>query len=297
MCTEIDPQPVLRPLEVFDPAADGWEGKSLGGVIEAGEAAMAALDAYRMALHACTAPLHLLRENTELKDMGASLAAQVDELSRARDVIEADAPLARAFTGSPSWTEKPSVVLSPRQINALSAPARTQSEPENTTTYREVIAAAADDATLPPLIALHRKNKLSQEDGSADRMAVVNAARDRLILQILAEMESVECETCGAREQQACRTASGFIAERPHAPRYRSSPLARANKDESWLATRRKADGWVPAPVADLLDQPGGRRDTGQRSAAAATDDEHWNRTKLRQVVGGVAESLADLDR
>lgn len=297
MCTEIDPQPVLRPLNVFDPAADGWEGQPLADVVAAGEAALAALDAYRTALHACTAPLHLLRENTELKDLEAALSAQVGQLSKAREVIEADVPLARNFTGSPSWTEKPSVVLSPRQIAALSAPARTQSEPENTTTYREVIEAAAEDATLPPLIALSRKNKLIQGDGDANGMAVVNAARDRLILRILTEMESVECETCGAREQQACRTASGFIAERPHAPRYRMSPLARANKEESWLATRRKADGFVPAPVADLLDQPGGRRDTAQRSAAAAADDQDWNRAKLSQVLGGVAESLADLDR
>lgn len=267
------------PLDFFDPSGDGRQPKTLAQLVAAGEAAVAALKAYRSAMYDCVTPLNLLRENTEVKSAATAVEMQVRELAQAREAVEADVPLARKFEEGTPWAGRDTVVLSPRQINALAARGRVARA--TASTYRDVLSKAAAESLVPPLILMDRESAASSDGrgASAETAAAGSSARDRLVQAILTEMESVECETCSVQPGLPCLTGSGYIAERPHAPRFRSSPLAQANREESWLATRRKADGWAPAPLADYQGPLARLSDGVPRSAAAQSDALRRRRT------------------
>ncbi|MCC3292483.1 hypothetical protein [Arthrobacter sp. zg-Y1110] len=277
MSQDIDQSP--EPLNFFDPSGGGRQPRTLAQLVAAGEAAVAAVKAYRSAMYDCMTPLNLLRENTEAKAAATALEMQVREIAQAQEAIESDAPLARRLEDSDPWAARDTVVLSPRQINALAARGRVARA--TASTYRQVLSKAAGEALVPPLIAMDRESSASSDSrgASAETAAARNAERDRMVLEILTEMESVECETCSVQPGLPCLTASGYVAERPHAPRFRSSPLAQANREESWLATRRKADGWAPAPLAEYQGPLPRLSDGVPRSAAAQSEALRRQRT------------------
>lgn len=227
------------PVNTFDPSADGWTAMSLTEVVEAGRSALAALDAFRLAMHGCTTPLNLKPTNDKLNAVKGELQDQLRAMEKAREVIETDTPLATGYEGKLPWAQETDGVLSPRQILSMAKRAK-EVGPSEQTTYR---AAVQELDPVPTLLARDRSMGFNAQ-GSTD-WDEISAGRTehryRLIHEILAGIESIECSSCQAPAGSPCMTASGSIANASHMPRQRAY---RMRPDQSWVSTdvNRRAD-------------------------------------------------------
>lgn len=220
------------PIETFDPTEDGWTAMPLDDVVEAGRSALAALDVFRLALHGCTTPLNLKPTNDKLVSMQGEVQDQLRVIEKAREIIETDTPLATRYQGKPPWSQEADGVLSPRQILSMANRAN-EVGPSEQITYR---AAVEDLGPVPTLLAKDRSMSFNAQ-GSTD-WDEISARRTehryRLINEILAAIESIECSSCQAPAGSPCMTASGGIADASHMPRQRAYKM---RPDQSWVST------------------------------------------------------------
>lgn len=227
------------PVSTFDPSEDGWAPMPLNDVVEAGRTALAALDAFRFALHGCTTPLNLNPTNDKLLSMVSELEDQIRTMEKAREVIETDTLLATGYQGKPLWAVETDGVLSPRQILSMARRAQ-EVGPSEQTTYR---AAVTELDPVPTLLAKDRSMGFKAQ-GSTDWDEIYagrNEHRYRLVQEILAGIESIECSSCQAPAGSPCMTASGGIADESHMPRQRAYKM---RPDQAWASTHvnRRAD-------------------------------------------------------
>ncbi|MCC3299762.1 zinc finger domain-containing protein [Arthrobacter caoxuetaonis] len=220
------------PLDSFDPSGDGWEAMPLADVVAAGQAALASLQAFRLALHGCATPLNLKPTNDRIIEIEGQLKEQLSALEKARKVIETDTALAIGYPGKAPWIEETGGILSPKQILSMASRGKDVVASE-LTTYRAVVEALEP---VPTLLARDRSIGFNAE-GSTDWEDIAHRRteqRYRLVQEILAEIESIDCSSCGAPAGSPCLTAAGGIAHLSHRPRqdaYKMPP------EHQWVST------------------------------------------------------------
>jgi hypothetical protein len=144
-------------------------------------------------------------------------------------IVDGEVPLARTFKpGGDPWGAAalnsnreayggPAVIPTQWQLLHLAG----HDGKEETTTYPEAMA------DVPRSILLSWESKAASDRRRRERdMAIAREAR------------AIPCEKCGAKKGQACKTASGWEADAPHAAR------------------RREAEARVDARLGDIGDQP-----------------------------------------
>ncbi|MCC3292418.1 hypothetical protein [Arthrobacter sp. zg-Y1110] len=214
------------PADIYDTSGDGIEPKTAAEVAAAGHRAAEAAADFLQALTGCMTPMNLRPVYRDVEYATQMLERTARALSEAAQSINSGVPLALKFgDGEEPWTEaRGGPVLSPLQILSLAKTAGGLA-PEETTTYS---AAIQELKPLPALIA--DKQKMEAREQS-------RAEGQELHDELLADMESRSCASCGAAPGDPCTAASGNLTG-PHAARRHTSPLA-AGHPEAAAGVRR----------------------------------------------------------
>lgn len=167
-----------RPLDVFDPTADGYAPHSLADAIAAGQEVLDSIERFQTALYGCTTPLNFRSEDRELKKLRERAAELLEPLRKTRNILEMDLPLATAsameaeFGDTWAPPEGHWGTLSTKDILELRIRAR-QVGPEELTTYRLELGK---QPKVPALIRLLRAQAKRADVTDEER----EARRERL---------------------------------------------------------------------------------------------------------------------
>lgn len=286
----------LKPIVTFDPTDDGWAPMSLAEVLEAGEAASAAVAAFQLALHACTTPLNFRPMAKELTAVTESLGTQVEILAEARRIVESDTPLAIRYQGKDPWADESGGILSPKQVASLARRAQSV-RPSAHTTYR---AAMESSPAVPTLIDADRALGFNAA-GLTTLAEVVEGRREirtEAARALKEDLEKTDCAYCHAPAGSPCVTNTGKEASLSHRPRHDASSLSTLypwspkvqGKPQAAAAEYLKVEGLSPAATATYSE-------VGQLRSAPAVNTRQAARRQVSEAVGSLARTLTDLDR
>ncbi|WP_455836939.1 hypothetical protein [Pseudarthrobacter siccitolerans] len=229
------------PLDIFDPSEDGFAPHTLGEVVEAGREAIDALARLERALKGCMAPLNLTKVIAEVQQLGPALPGIVEELSKARHVIEYDRPVARSlsFHDKP-WSDPEYNLgcLSPKQLLLARSRVR-EVMPSEMTTYRDAVKNSGE--AVPTFIYRHRR-----AGEKTSRAKEQRETKETLLQELLEDMLARPCSKCGAPSSGYCVTATGNRADVLHAARRDASP--RMLEHRSLFSQVRQPPEFEPDP-------------------------------------------------
>lgn len=214
------------PSDIHDPSEDGYVPRTLDEVVAAGEAALAALQAFEEAVDGCMTPLNLIKVRADLRSLSGRLQTHAADLREAQRIIASRSPIKALSSDGTRWSMPAGaygdVTLSPSQIRYFAKDASGAGE---TTTYLEHLVSHRP----LPAIAANARDKA--------RRAAEREELWALQQRILDDVEAGPCPSCGAEAGSECITSSGNQTS-PHAARINASDLARRNRKAARAAHR-----------------------------------------------------------
>lgn len=281
--------------DVFDPKPAGYNPFTLEQAVRAAQHALNNVETLLDALEGCQTPLDLTAAHAKLEGMEAFLDTFATDLFNARAVLKEDMPLAKIADGEHSpWTESSdNPVLTPAAVVELAVQA-TEDELAPSITYRQAIR----DYGLVPSLAVERITPEAQEarrQNESLRIRESKRARFEFHQELLADMESIPCDMCGADAGTVCRTKTGRISK-PHSARRYASPLAQEYPQDAILAERPDTEReWVPGPGSVPRQKKPDAPEPVEPPMTAAEVAEQ--RAKARIAVSALASNLSNLNR
>lgn len=164
------------PLDVFDTTDEGFEPHTLEETVQAAHAVLESLRRFQMALGGCMTPLALDVELKQARKAAERAAVWVEELGKAREIVEGDLPLGDSIGGETDdfcydlpWED---LVLSPADLIELNT--RANGLPlRRLTNYRREIELSP---RVPSVIIAHRR-RTEKEAEKATRSAAKKEAQ------------------------------------------------------------------------------------------------------------------------
>lgn len=244
-----------RPLDTFDPTADGFTPHTLEQTVQAACDAVEALARFNEALMGCVTPLQLGSLAAQGRLARRKAEAWVEVLAEARDIIELDLPISDTIDNSDiegwdpaddkPWTGpgKPET-LTPAWIVELRG-AAADLPIDRLTSYRREIEK---HGPVPELIRRHRNRELRNTwwvSMTAEERATLRSEGRAAVPELIRDHQEATEDQPRAAELEAAAAKSQALKE---ATNQRRAEIRRARRAETALAEPAGPDDAGPAP-------------------------------------------------